>query len=53
MRINKYMKTLAIFRISIPKSVDGYLQVNGRHASLIWGFYALKKKSVKISEERY
>lgn len=44
MSVEKQMKTLATFQISIPKCADGYLQINCCHASLIYGLHSLKKK---------
>lgn len=38
MCVDRYMKTLATFRISIPKYVYGYLQINGYYASLDGAF---------------
>lgn len=46
------MKTLATFRISISKCVDGYLLVKSCPTSLIHGLYSLKRRSMETSERK-
>lgn len=48
----EWRKTLAAFRIAIPKCVVGYLQINSCNASLLCGLDTLQKKSVNTAERK-